>query len=195
MHYFIDIKDFKEEIATGCDHSDIVTSGSIKNRIHFVKQKTGYGVKSFFICHNCCTRHTKLYYYHNQYVCRLCYPFNIYKNIQNVPKGGSKYIAYRMYRYAETKGIDLRKGPFNYTQYEVPTNKKSNTWVDHLTVLQALENMRCQSIAFKKRWDIKTVNSVLTMSNTCLYLFDLSEMLDYNNRIFWDKGAAEFPRR
>lgn len=86
-------------------------------------------------------------------------------------------------------GIELKKGPFEYFCYEKPANRKESSWVNDLSVLQALENMRYQSIAFNKNWGIKTVKSVLTRTNTLLYLFNLSDMQNRRNRIFWDNGV------
>jgi hypothetical protein len=189
MNFYIDINSFKEEIADGFDYLDFITGGTLQSRLRFAKQRTGYGFKHFLICPNCGSRRTKLYYYNEDYLCRCCYPINIYGNIQNSSKGGYKYIAYKMKRFADTKGIELVNGPFNYACYQKPAHRKEASWVKDLIVLQALENMRYQSLAFNKRWNTKTVKSVLTWTNTFLYIFDLSDMQDRCNRIFWDKGV------
>ncbi len=189
MNYYIDIDSFKEVIATGVDYSDIVTDGTVQSRLRFAKQRTGYGFKYFLICPNCGCRRTKLYYSNEEYLCRCCYPYNIYRTVQNCPRGGYKYIAYMMGRFAERHGIELKKGPFNYVYYQKPAHRKESWWVKDLNVLQALENMRHQSLAFNKHWNTKTIKSVLTWTNSCLYIFDLSDMQNYCNRIFWDKGV------
>lgn len=186
MNYYVDIMDFKEYIEAGYDYADVLINESTQTRLNFTKQKTGYGFKHFFICPVCGTRRSKLYQHQDKYICRTCYPHNVYRTIQNVPKGGNKYIGYRMKRYAEAHNIELKRFPFNYAEYEKPINRKGNGWADELTVLQALENMRYQTYSNNKRWSSKTINSVINWNNSLLYLFDLSEILD--NCIHWDKG-------
>jgi ribosomal protein S14 len=187
MNYFISIEDFKEDTEAGREYSDFIPKDGTPSRVYFAKQKTGYGYKHYLICTRCGTRHTKLYSYHDLYICRSCFPGNVYRIIQNKITGGNDYIAYRMKRFAEAKGIKLKRFPFNYFEYDgKPKYKHWDTWSGNLEVLQALENMRYQSYAYGKRWSSKTVKSILTRTNSLLYLFDLSEMHEY--QIFWDKG-------
>ncbi len=188
MNYFVDIEQFIDDIKAGYDHSDFYEGGNI-HRVYFAKQRTGYGYKHFLLCSQCGTKRTKLYEYCGRYMCRSCYPFNVYVIIQNKAQGGNDYIAYKMKRFAEAHGIVLKHFPFNYVEYDgKPKYKHWDTWSENIEVLQALENMRFQSIFYSKRWNSKTVNSILTRTNSLLYLYDLSEMQDRRYIIPWDKG-------
>lgn len=188
MNFFISIDSFRADIAAGHEYLDIATDEYICNRIHFSRQKTGYGFKYFMICPKCGSRHTELYYHKEQFICRNCYPFNIYKRIQNCTKGGSKYIGYRMERYAIDHDIEIKNFPFNCIDYDKPEGVKTSVWIKNITILQALENMRYQALAYNKSWSSKVVKSVLNWNNLYLYLFDLSDLLDRRNRIPWDAG-------
>lgn len=189
MYYCIGIDQFKKDIAVDSKYMDLSMNGHSYCRIYLSKQKTGYGFKHFMICPICGSRHTELFYYNAKFMCRKCYPKNIYKGIQNIPRGGNKYIAYRMHRYAAAQSIEIKRFPFNYADYEKPVHRKESTWVKNLEVLQALENMRYQSLAYHKEWSSKTIKSILTWNNSLMYLFDLSEMQDRRNLIYWDKGV------
>jgi hypothetical protein len=187
MNYYIDIDSFKEDIATGVDYSDIVTDGIVQSRIRFAKQRTGYGFKYFLICPNCGSRRTKLYYFNESYLCRQCYPNNIHRLTQHSAKGGYKDISNRMSRFGERHGIEFDRHPFHYYNHEVPKYKHREKWFENLAIMQALANMRFQTIFMKKRWSRETIKSVLSGTNQFLYLFELDEIDEYI--LDWDSGA------
>jgi hypothetical protein len=187
MHYFIEISQFKEQITAESTYIDITIGSCFSGRIYLSKQKTGFGYKHFMICQKCNTRHTELFYYEKSFICRKCYPENIYYEIQHRAKGGNKYIAYIMRRYAEKIGIAIKRFPFCYEDYEKPKYRKDK-WVNDLKVLQALEDMRYQTIAYNKRWSNKTIKSVLTWNNLSLYWLDIWEIQDRCIRIMWEQG-------
>jgi len=186
MNYYIDVEQIKE-IAEGKSCIDLLVGGMVGNRIYLTKQKTGYGEKIFLKCPQCGSRRTQLYFDKGIYICRDCFPKNIYRSIQNSTKGGRKYIVYKMERFAESRGIKIKRLPFSYWDCDRSKYKHEQEWVDDLTVLQALENMRFQTLAIDKLWSTKTIKSVLSWRNTLLYIYDLSEISDY--MIDWDLGV------
>lgn len=155
--------------------------------VELVKQKTGYGEKLFMKCPVCGIRRTDLFFNKDKLVCRNCYPKNIYSGIQNHSVGGFKYIYYRMKQYALKHNIEIVRFPFHYFDYNKPRNRKEQSWLDNITVLQALENMRTQAHCYNKCWSTKTVRSVLTWNNSMMYINNLGDMVDYI--IEWDKGV------
>lgn len=186
MDYFIDIESFKDYIIAGHEWVDITTSGQIKNRINFTKQKTGYGFKCFLVCPKCGSRCTKLYYYCDSYLCRCCYPRNIYRITQHTIKGGYEHISNIMYHFGKRHGFEFARHPFHYYKFEVPKHKHREKWLHNLAIMQALANMRFQSIFLKRRWSNETIKSVLSGRNALLYLYDLSDIDEYI--LDWDKG-------
>lgn len=189
MYNSIGIEQLKGDILPDSKYIDLLVDGRESIRIHLSRQRTGYGYKNFMVCPVCGTRHIELFLYSQMLICRNCYPDNIYEGIQHPKKGGYKSIAYRMQRYASTHGITIKKFPFNYVDYERPINRKESSWVNNLIVLQALENMRYQTFTCHKEWSSNTIRSVLTWSNTLMYLFNISEIQDRKNLISWDNGV------
>lgn len=187
MNYFIDIEQFKEDTDAGMNYSEFLSEDSKKHRIYFSRQKTGFGFKHFLSCPECGSRRTKLYEYKGRFLCRCCYPYNVYKAIQNTSIGSSKYLSYMIKRFADKHGIKLLPGRFQYFDYERPKYKCERLWVDNLTVLQALENMRVQAILNRKNWSAKTIKSVLNWTNSLMYLFDLGDIREHF--IDWDNGV------
>jgi hypothetical protein len=183
---YIDISDFKKAVFEETQGLEIKYDG---NNIYFTKQKTGYGEKIFFKCPECGSKRTKLYFYKDNFICRKCHPSNIYKQIQNTTKGGYDYISYRMKQFAASRDIIIKKFPFHYLDYafEKPKYKHMDKWVENINILQALENMRFQTIAYNKKWDAETVKSVIDGKNTCLYIYELYEIQKYI--IKWDLGV------
>lgn len=186
MHYYVAVEDVKKEIKSNARKVDMLLK-DMPLQVELEKQKTGYGEKVFLKCPQCGKRRTELYLDYDVLSCRKCYSKNIYAGIQNHCVGGCQYIGYRMRRYAISHNIDIVKFPFRYFDYNKPSNRKTQSWLDDITVLQALENMRMQAHFYSKRWSSKTVNSVLTWNNSMMYTNDLGDMVDYI--IEWDKGV------
>ncbi len=189
MYYSIGLEQFKGDIENNSEYIDVTVDKRESLRVFLSKQRTGYGYKNFMICPFCGTRHIRLYLCNQKLMCRKCFPENVYSGIQHHNKGGNKDIAYRIYRYAAAHGVTIKRFPFNYWEYDKPKNRKEASWVNILTVLQALEDMRYQTIAYHKIWNSKTIKSILTWTNTLMYLFDLSEIQDRQKLICWDNGV------
>ncbi|WP_404820324.1 hypothetical protein [Lacrimispora sp. HJ-01] len=153
-------------------------------------QKTGFGKKAFLYCPRCAHRRVKLYLCGGKLLCRDCLPYSIYSGLTHTTKGGSKYIKYRMQRFAAKNGIIL-KGPFHYYIYPKPKGKNDDAWEMILKKLQGLENMRIQALSFNKRYSEKTIRSVMQGKNTLLYVLDLYDIDKYFYN--WDKGYIDFP--
>jgi hypothetical protein len=146
--------------------------------IHFTAVNVGYGLKRFFVCPFCARDCVKLYYDGNVFKCRLCAPVKLYNGIQNTTKGGSDYLYYKMVRFATKNGIGTIRMPFKYWNYPVPKNKHADKWLKNIAILQALENMRNQSIFFNTIWNNKTIQSIESGNNRlldALSLFDLEK--------------------
>jgi hypothetical protein len=186
MINYISIEDIKKITNIDKPYVDILCD-DIPVQIKFEKQKTGYGEKSFMICPRCYHKREKLYLINGTVVCRSCFPLNVYRGLQHTTKGGCDYITYKMHRFALTSEINFERHPFHYYDYEKPKYKHVDKWCDNLAIMQALANMRFQTIFLKKIWDIETINSVITRTNSLSYIYDLEEMdtLILN----WDHGV------
>lgn len=179
-----------DEVKKFMNHNEEEVHFLFDNRsfhIDLLKQKTGYGEKLFMKCPICGSRRVDLFLNKDKLMCRNCYPKNIYAGIQNHLVGGTKYLGYRMRQYALKHNIEIIEFPFRYFDYDKPRNRKEQSWVDNITVLQALENMRTQAHCYNKSWNSQTVNSVLTWNNSMMYINDLGDMVDF--MIEWDKGV------
>lgn len=162
---------------------DIVKSDkfSIKGMdcpIYIDEQKTGFGYKKFFICPDCGERRTKLYIINmcNIY-CRTCSPKGPCEGITHTTRGGTDEIEYRMARVAAIYKIPL-KYPFQF--YDViwkrPKYMRYEKWEEGLYKLQVLENMRFQTIFFKKKYSASVINRVL---NYCPCKYSMLELMKY----------------
>ena len=180
------INDIKEAADISQSYVDVLCNYE-PFRIALASQKTGYGEKRFLLCPNCNCRRVKLYRFRDQLLCRKCLPVNVYKELQHSTKGGCKYISYIMYRFSLRSGIDFNRHPFHYLEYEKPKFKHTEKWVDNLTIMQALANMRFQTIFMERIWSAETINSVLKFTNSWLYICDLYDLDNYI--IDWDKGV------
>lgn len=190
MITYIDIKDCVELGANENTIAVIKLENNSEYELQFAHQKTGFGSKMFFVCPVCGKRRTKLYLFDNSIMCRECYPFPVYQNIKNVKQCGYKYIAHRMRKYAQANGIQLKRFPFRYLDYEKPKYKHLERWLDTITKFQALENMRKQSLFFNKNYSLDVINSIFKNENIYLYVCDLQELEVY--RYDWAKGYEEF---
>lgn len=187
MRYSVSVEDIKRVI----DIREIPVADLLCNdvpiRVKFARQKTGFGYKVFMVCPQCGERRVKLYLIDRYLICRTCIPINVYKGMQHTTKGGCDYITYIMGRFAQKNGIDFKRHPFHYYEYDKPKYKHWDKWRDSLTIMQALANMRFQTIFMKKIWDTKTIDSVLNFNNKLLYIYDLVEL---DERILnWDIGV------
>ena len=141
--------------------------------------KVGYGDRRYFVCPCCGKKRTILYYINHGFKCRDCGHFNPYKKIQNGTKGGSSEIQYRMERYAKKNNIDIVRFPFNYMDYiqdERLMKKGKDSFRMKLKVLQALENMRFQTIMMKKTFSNQAIRKVISEKHPILQKVSLKDM-------------------
>lgn len=169
----LDIKEVKEIVK-----KDMFSIKGIDCPIYIDEQKTGFGYKKFLICPACGESRTKLYIINmcNIY-CRTCSPKGPYEGITHTTRGGTDEIQYRMARVAAKYKIPL-KYPFQF--YDViwkrPKYMRYNKWEEGLYKLQALENMRFQTIFFKKKYSATVINRVL---NYCPCIYSMPELIKY----------------
>lgn len=166
---YIEIKDIKKLIDAG--YTVIKAKWADKQqKIYLKKLQVGKGERTFFICPCCGSNANKLYLDKFGYKCIHCTSLKVYSGIQNTTKGGYSYIEYKMERYAKNNGIGTFDYPFDYMQHPKPKWKHYDKWDRDLAVLQALENMRMQSICFNKIWDTQTIRNVINGRNKFLAL-------------------------
>ena len=165
---FVDIKQFKNLTDAGRTKA-FLKWDEHQQAVYFSKVRVGYGYKNFFICPCCGEYKTKLYLDKNNiFKCVKCCSIKPYNGIQNTTKGGYEYISYKMERFAEKSGIGRFEYPFDYEQHPKPKNKHRDKWERNLAIMQALENMRSQSIFFDRIWNSKTIQKVEQGKNKCL---------------------------
>lgn len=186
MINYVSVNDIKTITDINKPFVDILCD-NVPVRIEFSKQKTGYGEKLFMKCPVCGERREKLYFINGLAKCRECIPQNVYRGIQHTTIGGTDYISYKMHRYAKKNGINIKKFPFMYYEYEKPKFISGDRWCDKLIVMQALENMRFQTIFCKRIWSKRTIDSVLQWDNSLLYINMLGEIASFI--INWDFGV------
>ncbi len=154
-------------------------------RIELTKQKTGYGFKTFFKCPLCNQRRTDLYIKNEYIYCRTCSPTSIYWGIQNTTRGGTLEFEYRMRRIARKHDIEY-KAPFSYYEFLLQSpDKNVKEWSKAIRKLQVLENMRFQTIFYKRKYDSKLISYVL---ENCLDLYDLCDIERYS--IDWSEVVS-----
>lgn len=174
---YIEINQVKEWIDKG--HKNIKLQWNNQQQIIDLKKvQVGYGQRTFFICPCCGQNAIKLYFYKDLYRCVNCCTVKPYYGIQNTTKGGYEYLTYKIYRFAKKCGIPKVIFPFNYSDYIKPKGKHQDKWNNNLKILQALENMRMQSILYNKIWKPKTIKSVEQGRNKFLIL-NLYELQRY----------------
>lgn len=189
---YIDVKDVKPLIEA--ENGNILHLWGFE--IPLSRQKTGFGVRMFFLCPRCGERRAKLYDLNGRLYCRSCIPSNRspYAGLTHVTKGGRLDINYRMHRLAKKYDIDI-KMPFYYYDYPKPKGCSHYKWEFVMRQLQALENMRNQSIFCKKKWKTRTIRSILDGTNIILLNDDcdagltLYEMTKFF--IDWDDGVLQ----
>lgn len=152
-----------------------IKSDDRRYTIRYAEQRTGFGVRKFFVCPVCERRTMRLYKRTTQFACDKCAGINLYKPIQNGTKGGYLEISYRMERYAAKKNIRFEY-PFDYIQFTSDPRINSVAFQQSLLVLQALENMRSQNIFFNTVYNPKTIKAVLTGNHPLLSEKSLFEM-------------------
>lgn len=188
MFYYFDVSDIKPDVDIEQSSTRILLDGKPLD-IELSRQKTGFGYKLFLQCPICMQRRSKLYIDANILKCRECIPGNIYRRIQHTPNGGDDFISYKMSRFAEINGIEFIRHPFRYYNYLKPKYKHEEKWVINITILQALENMRTQTIQSKKRWSKETLSSVLNGTNLFLHIYEIYYI--YEQPMNWDIGARD----
>lgn len=186
MRQFIDVQSCLEMGAKGMERAEVFMEDGWKFNIEFRQQKTGYGERVYLVCPKCGHRRMKLYIFGGRLLCRECYSYPVYRRIKNVSQGGYKYIIYRMCRFAEYAEIKIKRLPFYYGDYERSKYKHRKKWEKSLKVLQALENMRVQSVVWGKRFSVAVVNSVLKGENSLLNVYDLDDLTIY--AVDWEDG-------
>ena len=163
----ITVQDLMKATHKGASGATVVYNGR-KQKVLFNRVKNGFGYKTFMLCPLCGLNCNILYFDYGCFCCPKCCSKNFYKGIQNTTKGGYEYISYKMERFAEKSGIGRFEYPFNYEQHPKPKNKHRDKWERNLAIMQALENMRSQSIFFDRIWDSKTIQKVEQGKNKCL---------------------------
>ncbi len=131
-----------------------------RQSIHFSRVKLKFGYRVFFSCPLCGKNCERLFLEKGFYRCIHCCSVNPYKGIKNTTKGGDDYIAYKMQRFAVKCGIGQFDFPFDYSKHPKPKGKHLDRWEKNLAIMQCLENMRTQSIFYKKIWKLKVIQSV-----------------------------------
>lgn len=159
-----------------------VASGEQKSVIQLAEQKTGFGVRKFFVCPVCGERRVKLYFVGNGFKCATCGKINLYTGIQNGTKGGERELEYRMMRFAAAHEIGEIEWPFDYRNYIFDTRMSRTSFRRKIAILQALENMRSQNIFFKTVYSQKAIKAVLTGKHPLLKEKTLYELQKW----FWD---------
>jgi hypothetical protein len=136
----------------------------------FAKVKTGFGHRNYLICPNCGKNCVQLAYNGRIFACFKCIGVNPYEGIQKTTRGGDDFIAYKMERYAQKRGVESFHYPFYYWDYERPKRRNVKQWDTTMLILQALESMRNQSIFLGKIWSAATIRSVEKGTNPYLQL-------------------------
>ena len=144
--------------------------------VNFAEQKTGFGIRKFFVCPVCGKRRTKLFLCGSGLFCVDCADLKPYKDIQNATKGGYREIQYRMERFAERNGITIKKWPFEFVDYADHPAYNRKKFQKALKILQVLENMRLQNILFKTTFRQRTIKAVLTGKHPALTKYTLPEL-------------------
>lgn len=187
MRYVLSLKDIKKLVDVRSTPNAKLICNDVPVCVDFAQQRTGFGYKVFMVCPQCEGRRTKLYLVNRALACRDCISTNVYRGVQHTRRGSCDYITYKMHRYAQKIGIDFKRHPFCYLDYEKPKHKHWDKWEMSLIVMQALANMRFQTIFMQKTWDKKTIDSVLNFKNSLLYLYSLYEIDKYI--LDWDRGV------
>ena len=84
-----------------------------------------------------------------------------------------------MERYAKKNNIEIVRFPFNYMDYiqdERPMKKGKDSFRMKLKVLQALENMRFQTIMMKKTFSNQAIRKVISEKHPILQKVSLKDM-------------------
>nr|DAZ38690.1 MAG TPA: NUDIX domain protein [Caudoviricetes sp.] len=165
--------------------SIIAALGEEKYRLQLSDQKTGFGIRKFFVCPECGQRKTKLFIEKTSksgFKCADCMGLNLYKPIQNGTKGGYREIEYRMERYAAKRGIIIKKWPFAFFDYDDDPRYHKSSFQKALKILQALENMRGQNIFFKTTYKLEKIKTVLTGKHPNLQRYSIFELQRYYYR-------------
>ena len=147
--------------------------------VNFAEQKTGFGIRKFFVCPVCGKRRTKLFLCGSGLFCVDCANLKPYKDIQNATKGGYREIQYRMERFAEKNGIHIEKWPFEFMKYSGHPAYNRKKFQKVLKILQVLENMRLQNILFKTTFSQRTIKAVLKGNHPALTKYTLPELQKY----------------
>lgn len=190
MREYVDIRECVVLGASKMMAADICTIDGKEYSVDFIRQKTGYGEKPFFVCPVCGKRRERLYISGNQLICRECYPDPVYRDIKNVSVGSLKYLTCRMKRLAEKERIIIKSLPFCYLDYGKPRYRHFDSWHMTITKLQALENMRMQDES--KRYSLEVINSIFEEKNLFLFTLDLYGIYKYV--IDWDTGYSDYKK-
>lgn len=147
--------------------------------VNFAEQKTGFGIRKFFVCPVCGKRRTKLFLCGSGLFCVDCADLKPYRELQNATRGGYREIQYRMERYAERNGIRIEKWPFEFMDYSGHKEYCREKFQKALKILQVLENMRLQNILFKTTFRQRTIKEVLKGDHPALTKYTLPELQKY----------------
>ena len=177
--YIIDVNNLKDRLQ---DRELWHSAGSItvkvdekQCKVELAEQKTGYGMRKFFLCPCCGNRKVKLYFVRDAFRCAKCGKIKLYRERQNGTKGGYREIQYRMIRYGEKHNINV-SFPFYYLEYYRSDQMGNEEYRAALMVLQALENMRLQNILFKTVYKKDVMDKVLAGTHPLLSKVTLKDM-------------------
>lgn len=182
MMEYIDVSQAKPVIKPGAGYIKITCPEHIEQRIGLEWVNQTYGRRPYFQCPICGRRIRRLYIISEEnpfWKCRKCAGVNLYKGIQNCTKGGADELLYRMQRYAERNDIQIRF-PFSYLDHVFDKRTGNPKFLNHLKVLQALENMRNGCIFFGDRYKPAVIRKVTDGTHPLLQqltLYDLANGL------------------
>ena len=165
--------------------SIVATVDGEKYQLQLSEQKTGFGIRKFFVCPECEQRKTKLFIektLKSGFKCADCMGLNLYKPIQNGTKGGYLELQYRMERYAAKNGFTIKSYPFNFAEYLDDPRAEKPRFQRALKILQALENMRGQNIFFKTTYKPGNIKAVLTGKHPNLRRYSICELQQFYYR-------------
>lgn len=185
MMRYIDVRQFKDKVKPDAESATFVNNTGMQDTICFAYQKTGYGLKRFFLCPYCSKRVQHLFQVDGTYKCQKCSGLNMYKGIKNSTKGGYDEIAYRMKKYATKNNIHF-EFPFDYSYFALDKRTRRKSFVGRLKVLQALENMRFYSLFFHTHYRSKVIKSVVTGNHPIIQSTTIEELK--NNIYDWNTG-------
>lgn len=175
--YIVRMKEVRKAISEGSGGFRTVLDGK-EYRFGLSWQKTGFGQRCFMVCPACGKRFASLYIKDQRIRCRKCAGINPYYPIQFTTKGGYAELEYRMRNLAAKHDITFTL-PFDYQAFLFDQRLQKESFQEVIRILQALENMRAQSIFFNKTYPARHIKAVLMGRHPTLSGRSLQELRDY----------------